>query len=116
MESLDTLQPRVESQSLQDGHWYTRLLANTLAHSPPSCHARTLPLAPAVNAHSHLLSIVLGNTLAIPVSGSTLTLGTWQVGGAGVQPAVGEPKKAADCRCRREPGARPASLQEGLCV
>ncbi|PNW78452.1 hypothetical protein CHLRE_09g396850v5 [Chlamydomonas reinhardtii] len=30
------------------------------------------------NAHSHLLSMVLGNTLAIPVSGSRLALGTWQ--------------------------------------
>ncbi|KAG2454198.1 hypothetical protein HYH02_001233 [Chlamydomonas schloesseri] len=30
------------------------------------------------NAHSHLLSMVLGNTLALPVSGGRLALGTWQ--------------------------------------
>lgn len=31
------------------------------------------------NAHSHLLSILLGNTLTVPVSRSSLVLGTWQV-------------------------------------
>ncbi|KAG2487850.1 hypothetical protein HYH03_013567 [Edaphochlamys debaryana] len=30
------------------------------------------------NAHSHLLSMLLGNTLAVPVTGGRLALGTWQ--------------------------------------
>lgn len=30
------------------------------------------------NAHSHLLSMVLGNTETIPVTGGDLALGTWQ--------------------------------------
>lgn len=33
------------------------------------------------NAHSHLLSMVLGNTLTVPVTQGKLALGTWQVGG-----------------------------------
>jgi hypothetical protein len=36
------------------------------------------------NAHSHLLSMLLGNTLTVPVTAGKLALGTWQVrGGAG---------------------------------
>jgi hypothetical protein len=31
-----------------------------------------------INAHSHLLSIMLGNTLTVPVTGGCLALGTWQ--------------------------------------
>jgi thiamine phosphate synthase YjbQ (UPF0047 family) len=31
-----------------------------------------------INAHSHLLSIMLGNTLHVPVSMGKLCLGTWQ--------------------------------------
>ncbi|PNH00816.1 hypothetical protein TSOC_013339, partial [Tetrabaena socialis] len=30
------------------------------------------------NAHSHLLSMLLGNTLTLPVTGGKLALGTWQ--------------------------------------
>jgi secondary thiamine-phosphate synthase enzyme len=30
------------------------------------------------NAHSHLLSMILGNSLAVPVAGGVLQLGTWQ--------------------------------------
>ncbi|KXZ49975.1 hypothetical protein GPECTOR_18g131 [Gonium pectorale] len=33
------------------------------------------------NAHSHLLSMVLGNSLTVPVSGGKLALGTWQLAG-----------------------------------
>jgi hypothetical protein len=32
------------------------------------------------NAHSHLLSMVLGNTETIPITQGQLALGTWQVG------------------------------------
>lgn len=32
------------------------------------------------NAHSHLLSMVLGNSETVPVSGGKLKLGQWQVG------------------------------------
>lgn len=35
------------------------------------------------NAHSHLLSIVLGNSETVPITQGQLALGTWQVGGAG---------------------------------
>ena len=31
------------------------------------------------NAHSHLLSMLLGNSETIPVTGGKLALGTWQV-------------------------------------
>lgn len=34
------------------------------------------------NAHSHLLSMVLGNSETVPVTGGKLALGQWQVGGA----------------------------------
>ncbi len=34
------------------------------------------------NAHSHLLSMVLGNSETIPVTGGKLALGQWQVGPA----------------------------------
>ena len=34
------------------------------------------------NAHSHLLSMVLGNSETIPITGGKLALGTWQVGRA----------------------------------
>lgn len=33
------------------------------------------------NAHSHLLSIMIGNTSTIPITGGKLALGTWQVRG-----------------------------------
>ena len=32
-----------------------------------------------INAHSHLLSIMIGNTQTVPVSEGKLCLGTWQV-------------------------------------
>lgn len=32
-----------------------------------------------INAHSHLLSMLLGNTLTIPVTEGKLAIGTWQV-------------------------------------
>jgi thiamine phosphate synthase YjbQ (UPF0047 family) len=32
------------------------------------------------NAHSHLLSMMLGNSETIPITGGKLALGTWQVG------------------------------------
>jgi hypothetical protein len=32
-----------------------------------------------INAHSHLQSVIIGNTLTVPVSGGKLCLGTWQV-------------------------------------
>ncbi len=32
------------------------------------------------NAHSHLLSMVLGNSETVPVTGGKLALGQWQVG------------------------------------
>jgi secondary thiamine-phosphate synthase enzyme len=31
-----------------------------------------------INAHSHLCSMVIGNTATVPVTGSELALGTWQ--------------------------------------
>lgn len=31
-----------------------------------------------MNAHSHLLSMILGNTLAVPIANGELQLGTWQ--------------------------------------
>jgi thiamine phosphate synthase YjbQ (UPF0047 family) len=31
------------------------------------------------NAHSHLLSMVLGNSETVPVSNGQLCIGTWQV-------------------------------------
>jgi len=43
-----------------------RLLARRAAQEPE-------------NAHSHLLSMVLGNSETIPVTGGKLALGTWQV-------------------------------------
>jgi hypothetical protein len=33
------------------------------------------------NAHSHLLSMVLGNSETIPITQGQLTIGTWQVRG-----------------------------------
>ena len=32
-----------------------------------------------INAHSHLLSVLIGNTQTVPVTGGKLCLGTWQV-------------------------------------
>lgn len=37
-----------------------------------------LPFQEPVNAHSHLLSMLLGNTLAVPIANGELQLGTWQ--------------------------------------
>lgn len=31
-----------------------------------------------INAHSHLLSIMLGNSETVPVTAGRMTLGTWQ--------------------------------------
>lgn len=42
-----------------------------------SCGLAFLSQEP-VNAHSHLLSMLLGNSLAVPVAGGDLQLGTWQ--------------------------------------
>ena len=33
-----------------------------------------------VNAHSHLLSVLVGNTLTVPIHKGKMVLGTWQVG------------------------------------
>uniref|UniRef100_A0A7S0RDX2 Secondary thiamine-phosphate synthase enzyme n=1 Tax=Chlamydomonas leiostraca TaxID=1034604 RepID=A0A7S0RDX2_9CHLO len=43
----------------------------------PGGHAAWVKQEPE-NAHSHLLSMMLGNTLTVPVSGGKLALGTWQ--------------------------------------
>ena len=48
---------------------------------PPLCRAAQEPQ----NAHSHLLSMVLGNSETVPVTGGKLALGQWQVdGGIGI--------------------------------
>lgn len=50
-------------------------------HAPtaPRCHtaARRAAQEPQ-NAHSHLLSMVLGNSETIPITQGALALGTWQ--------------------------------------
>ncbi|GAX85464.1 hypothetical protein CEUSTIGMA_g12880.t1 [Chlamydomonas eustigma] len=43
----------------------------------PGGHAAWVAQEP-INAHSHLLSILIGNTLSVPVSDGKLCLGTWQ--------------------------------------
>jgi len=45
----------------------------------PGGHAEWVKQEP-MNAHSHLLSIMIGNTISVPVSNGKLCLGTWQVG------------------------------------
>jgi secondary thiamine-phosphate synthase enzyme len=43
----------------------------------PGGHAAWVAQEP-INAHSHLISIALGNSQTVPVHKGTLTLGTWQ--------------------------------------
>jgi secondary thiamine-phosphate synthase enzyme len=50
----------------------TTLILNRL----PQTHTHILQ--EPINAHSHLLSMALGNTLTIPITGGKLALGTWQ--------------------------------------
>ncbi|PNH08748.1 hypothetical protein TSOC_004690 [Tetrabaena socialis] len=51
------------------------------------------------NAHSHLLSMLLGNTLTLPVTGGKLALGTWQVG-PGSWSGQGQKGEGMKCRAR----------------
>ncbi len=43
----------------------------------PGGHAAWVAQEP-INAHSHLLSILIGNTQTVPVSKGNLCIGTWQ--------------------------------------
>ena len=47
----------------------------------PGGHAAWVNQEP-INAHSHLLSVMIGNSLTVPVSKGKLCLGTWQVRGS----------------------------------
>lgn len=61
---------------LQERTWNT-------THIPLASACRRAAQEPE-NAHSHLLSMVLGNSETIPITKGELAIGTWQVGTYGV--------------------------------